>query len=136
MEELGLSETVLNLLEISLASGVPASDIIICLWTSCFYRLLENLRRSSLASKIAYADPSQEEYGLGLSLARGLRRPRSAGMAPTATQVSSSLTTAAVKTLAPDIIESIVVCHNMHPWQGCVLWHTTIESIWHGEVYA
>ena len=53
---------MLNLLEISLASGVPASlrnipekyNIIIRLWTNCFYRLLENLRRSSLASQIAY----------------------------------------------------------------------------------
>ena len=52
---------MLNLLEISLASGVPASlrnipdkyNIIIRLWTNCFYRLLENLRRSSLSSKIA-----------------------------------------------------------------------------------
>jgi hypothetical protein len=51
---------MLNLLEISLASGVPASlrnipdkyNIIIRLWTNCFYRLLENLRRSSLSSKI------------------------------------------------------------------------------------
>jgi protein SMG6 len=52
----------LNLLEISLASDVPASlrnipekyNIIIHLWTNCFYRLLENLRRSSLSSQIAY----------------------------------------------------------------------------------
>ena len=52
---------MLNLLEISLASGVPASlrnipdkyNIIIRLWTNCFYRLLENLRRSSLTSKVA-----------------------------------------------------------------------------------
>jgi protein SMG6 len=52
---------MLNLLEISLTSGVPTSlrnipdkyNIIIRLWTNCFYRLLENLRRSSLASKIA-----------------------------------------------------------------------------------
>jgi protein SMG6 len=51
---------MLNLLKISLASGVPASlrnipdkyNIIICLWTNCFYRL-ENLRHSSLTSKIA-----------------------------------------------------------------------------------
>jgi len=56
-----LSEMMLNLLEISLASGVPASlrnipekyNIIVRLWTNCFYRLLENLRRSSLSSKIA-----------------------------------------------------------------------------------
>ena len=58
---LRLSEMMLNLLEISLESAVPASlrnipdkyNIIICFWTNCFYRLLENLRRSSLASKIA-----------------------------------------------------------------------------------
>jgi protein SMG6 len=56
-----LSELMLRLLEISLAPGVPASlrnipekyNIIIRLWTNCFYRLLENLRRSSLNSKIA-----------------------------------------------------------------------------------
>jgi protein SMG6 len=52
---------MLNLLEISLATGVPTSlrnipdkyNIIIRLWTNGFYRLLENLRRSSLTSKIA-----------------------------------------------------------------------------------
>ena len=52
---------ILNLLEISSASGVPASlrnkpdkyNIVIRLWTNRFYRLLENLRRSSLSSKIA-----------------------------------------------------------------------------------
>ncbi|KAI9463378.1 hypothetical protein F5148DRAFT_1313175 [Russula earlei] len=56
-----LSEMMLNLLEVSLAPGVPASlrnipdkyNIVIRLWTNCFYRLLENLRRSSLNSKIA-----------------------------------------------------------------------------------
>ncbi|KAI9455599.1 hypothetical protein BJY52DRAFT_638264 [Lactarius psammicola] len=56
-----LSELMLRLLEISLAPGVPASlrnipekyNIIIRLWTNCFYRLLENLRRYSLSSKIA-----------------------------------------------------------------------------------
>jgi protein SMG6 len=56
-----LSELMLRLLEISLAPGVPASlrnipekyNIIIRLWTNCFYRLLENLRRSSLNSRIA-----------------------------------------------------------------------------------
>ena len=50
-----LSELMLNLLEISLTPGVPDSlrripekyNIIIRLWTNCFYRLLENLRRSS-----------------------------------------------------------------------------------------
>jgi hypothetical protein len=48
-------------MEISLASGVPTSlrnipekyNIIIRLWTNCFYRLLENLRRSALNFKIA-----------------------------------------------------------------------------------
>jgi hypothetical protein len=52
---------MLNLLEICLATGVPPSlrnipdkhNIIIRLWTSCFHRLLENLRRSSLTSRIA-----------------------------------------------------------------------------------
>jgi hypothetical protein len=52
---------VLNLLEISLATDVPTSlrnapdkyNIIIRLWTNCFHRLLKNLRRSSLTSKIA-----------------------------------------------------------------------------------
>ena len=56
-----LSELMLRLLEISLAPGVPASlrnipekyNIIIRLWTNCFYRLLENLRRSSLNSRVA-----------------------------------------------------------------------------------
>ena len=56
------AETMLNLLEISLSSDVPASlqnipekyNIIIHLWTSCFYRLLKNLWRSPLASQIAY----------------------------------------------------------------------------------
>ena len=56
-----LSELMLRLLEISLAPGVPASlrnipekyNIIIRLWTNCFYRLLENLRRYSLNSRIA-----------------------------------------------------------------------------------
>ena len=56
-----LSELMLRLLEISLAPGVPASlrnipekyNIIIRLWTNCFYRLLENLRRCSLNSRIA-----------------------------------------------------------------------------------
>jgi len=56
-----LSELMLDLLTISLAPGVPASlknipekyNIIIHLWTNCFYRLLENLRRSSPTSKIA-----------------------------------------------------------------------------------
>jgi len=51
----------LPLSSISLANGVLASlrnipdkyGIIIRLWTNCFYRLLENLRRSSLISKIA-----------------------------------------------------------------------------------
>ena len=52
---------MLNLLEISLASGVSASlrnisekhNIIIHLWTNCFYCLLENLWCSFLSSKIA-----------------------------------------------------------------------------------
>jgi hypothetical protein len=52
---------VLNFLEICFATSVPASlrnipdkyNIIIRLWTSCFYRLLENLRRSSLTSEFA-----------------------------------------------------------------------------------
>jgi protein SMG6 len=61
MNVCSLSEMMLNLLEISLAPGVPVSlrnipqkyNIIIRLWTNCFYRLLENLRRSSLSSRIA-----------------------------------------------------------------------------------
>jgi hypothetical protein len=52
---------MLNLLEICLATGVPSAlrnipdkyNIIIRLWANCFYRLLENLRRSSLTSRIA-----------------------------------------------------------------------------------
>src|SRR5712691_4648152 len=56
-----LSELMLDLLTISLAPGVPTSlknipekyNIIIRLGTNCFYRLLENLRRSSPTSKIA-----------------------------------------------------------------------------------
>jgi len=116
---------MLNLLEISLASGVPASlrnipdkyNIIIRLWTNCFYRLLENLRRSSLTSKIAL-EYLQEfiyyaytfytallerntflDYRAGWLEALGdLARYRIviAAMIPTALQVSSSLTTAAV----------------------------------------
>jgi hypothetical protein len=39
---------VLNLLEISLASRYETYNIIIRLWTSCFYHLLKNLRRSAL----------------------------------------------------------------------------------------
>ncbi|KAN0128906.1 hypothetical protein V8E53_013279 [Lactarius tabidus] len=46
---------------ISLVPVIPTSlrnipekyNIIICLWTNCFYRLLENLRRYSLNSRIA-----------------------------------------------------------------------------------
>ena len=116
---------MLNLLEISLASGVPASlrnipdkyNIIIRLWTNCFYRLLENLRRSSLTSKIAL-EYLQEfiyyaytfytallerntflDYRAGWLEALGdLARYRIviAAMIPTTLQVSSSLTTAAV----------------------------------------
>jgi len=52
----------LNPLEISLAFDVPASlrnipekcNIMIHLWTNCFYHLLENLLRSSFSSQIAY----------------------------------------------------------------------------------
>jgi hypothetical protein len=52
---------MLNLLKLSRSSAVLASlcnipdkyNIIIRLWTSCFYRLLKNLQCSSLASKIA-----------------------------------------------------------------------------------
>jgi hypothetical protein len=52
---------MLRLLEISLVSGVLVSlrnipekyDIITRLWANCFYRLLENLRRYSLNSRIA-----------------------------------------------------------------------------------
>lgn len=116
---------MLNLLEISLASGVPASlrnipdkyNIIIRLWTNCFYRLLENLRRSALNSKIAL-EYLQEfiyyaytfytallerntflDYRAGWLEALGdLARYRIviASMVPNAPQVSSSLTTAAV----------------------------------------
>ncbi|THH08573.1 hypothetical protein EW146_g8951 [Bondarzewia mesenterica] len=56
-----LAEMMHNLLEISLAPSVPASlrsipekyRIVIRLWSHAFHRLLENLRRSSLSSKIA-----------------------------------------------------------------------------------
>ncbi|KAI0262907.1 hypothetical protein BC834DRAFT_889594 [Gloeopeniophorella convolvens] len=56
-----LADMMLNLLEISQAPGVPVSlrnipekyNIITRLWTNGFHRLLENLRRSSLGSKIA-----------------------------------------------------------------------------------
>ena len=120
-----LSELMLNLLEISLAPGVPASlrnipekyNIIIRLWTNCFYRLLENLRRSSLTSKIAleylqefiyYAYTfytallernSFSDYRSGWLEALGdLARYRIviAAMIPAPTRGSSSLTTAAV----------------------------------------
>jgi hypothetical protein len=120
-----LSEMMLNLLEISLASGVPASlrnipdkyNIIIRLWTNCFYRLLENLRRSSLTSKIALEYLQEfiyyaytfytallerntfSDYRAGWLEALGdLARYRIviAAMVPTAHHGSSSLTTAAV----------------------------------------
>ncbi|TFY73283.1 hypothetical protein EWM64_g10729, partial [Hericium alpestre] len=56
-----LVEMMHNLLEMSLAPGVPASlrnipakyNITIRLWTHGFHCILENLRRSSLSSKIA-----------------------------------------------------------------------------------
>jgi protein SMG6 len=56
-----LSELMLCLLEISLAPGGSASlrnipknyNIIIRLWTNCFYRLLDNLRQCSINSRIA-----------------------------------------------------------------------------------
>ena len=119
-----LSEMMLNLLEISLASGVPASlrnipdkyNIIIRLWTNCFYRLLENLRRSSLTSKIALEYLQEfiyyaytfytallerntfSDYRAGWLEALGdLARYRIviAAMVPTTSHGSSSLTTAA-----------------------------------------
>jgi hypothetical protein len=117
---------MLNLLEISLATGVPASlrnipdkyNIIIRLWTNCFYRLLENLRRSSLTSKIAleylqefiyYAytfytalleRDTFKDYRAGWLEALGdLARYRIviAAMVPTSHHGSSSLTTANLK---------------------------------------
>ncbi|KAI0063876.1 hypothetical protein BV25DRAFT_1899085 [Artomyces pyxidatus] len=56
-----LAEMMHNLLQISLAHNVPVSlrsipknyNIIICLWTHAFHRLLEHLRRASLNSRIA-----------------------------------------------------------------------------------
>ncbi|KAI0303402.1 hypothetical protein B0F90DRAFT_1911396 [Multifurca ochricompacta] len=121
-----LSEMMLNLLEISLSPRVPVSlrsipdkyNIIIRLWTNCFYRLLENLRRSSLSSKIAfeylqefiyyaytfYAALLEREtfsgYRSGWLEALGdLARYRSviAVMVPATTHPSSSLTAAAVR---------------------------------------
>jgi len=120
-----LSELMLNLLEISLTPGVPASlrnipekyNIIIRLWTNCFYRLLENLRRSSLTSKIALEYLQEfiyyaytfytallerntfSDYRSGWLEALGdLARYRIviAAMIPAHTRGSSSLTTAAV----------------------------------------
>jgi hypothetical protein len=116
---------MLNLLEISLAPGVPVSlrnipekyNIIIRLWTNCFYRLLENLRRSSLTSRIAleylqefiyYAytfytalleRETFSDYRTGWLEALGdLARYRIviAAMIPTQTRPSTSLTTAAL----------------------------------------
>ncbi|TFK55267.1 hypothetical protein OE88DRAFT_1654050 [Heliocybe sulcata] len=57
-----LAEMMHNLLEISLAPSVPASlrnipqkyNIIIRLWTHGFHKLLENLRRSSWTSVVAF----------------------------------------------------------------------------------
>jgi protein SMG6 len=115
----GADDAEIGLLEISLASGVPASlrnipnkyNIIIRLWTSCFYCLLKNLRRSSLASKIVleyyaytfYAALLERytflDYRAGWLEALGdLTRYRIviAGMVPTAPQGSSYLTTVAV----------------------------------------
>ena len=120
-----LSELMLDLLAISLAPGVPASlknipekyNIIIRLWTNCFYRLLENLRRSSPASKIAleylqefiyYAytfytaflerNTFKEYRASWLEALGDLARYRIviAAMIPTHTRTTSSLTTAAV----------------------------------------
>jgi protein SMG6 len=120
-----LSELMLDLLAISLAPGVPASlrqipekyNIIIRLWTNCFYRLLENLRRSSLTSKIAleylqefiyYAytfytallerNTFSDYRSNWLEALGDLARYRIviAAMIPTHTRTSSSLTTAAV----------------------------------------
>jgi hypothetical protein len=114
-----------NLLEISLTLGAPASlrnipekyNNTIRLWTNCSYRLLENLRRSSLTSKIAleylqefiyYAYTfytallernSFSNYRSGWLEALGdLARYRIviAAMIPAPTRGSSSLTTAAV----------------------------------------
>jgi hypothetical protein len=116
---------MLNLLEISLAPGVPDSlrripekyNIIIRLWTNCFYRLLENLRRSSLTSKIAleylqefiyYAytfytallerNTFSDYRSNWLEALGDLARYRIviAAMIPATTRTSSSLTTAAV----------------------------------------
>jgi protein SMG6 len=115
---------MLNLLEISLASGVPASlhnipdkYTIIRLWTKCFYRLLENLQRSSLSSKIALEYLQEfiyytytfytvllemntfSDYRAGWLEALGdLARYHIviAAMVPTTSHGSSSLTTAAI----------------------------------------
>ena len=116
---------MLDLLTVSLAPGSPASfqnipekyNIIIRLWTNCFYRLLENLRRSSPTSKIAleylqdfiyytytfYTSLLErntfKEYRVGWLEALGdLARYRIVitGMIPAHTRTPSSSTTAAV----------------------------------------
>ncbi|KAH9057140.1 hypothetical protein EDB83DRAFT_2390413 [Lactarius deliciosus] len=100
-----LSELMLRLLEISLAPGVPASlrnipekyNIIIRLWTNCFYRLLENLRRYSLNSRIA---ETFKDYRPGWLEALGdLARYRIviATMVPAPLRPSRTLTAAAVR---------------------------------------
>jgi len=116
---------MLNLLEISLAPGVPSSlrnipdkyNIIIRLWTNCFYRLLENLRRSSHSSKIALEYLQEFIYFAYTFYTALLERKTFSGyrsswlealgdlaryriviaaMVPTPTRVSSSLTAAAL----------------------------------------
>ena len=120
---LSLSKMMFNLLEISLASAVPASlrnipdkyNIIICLWTNCFYRLLENLRRSSSLPRLRWNtcksllcihflhNPSREKHFFGLlsRLAWGSWWPRTISYCHSrdgsySPQVSSSLTAATV----------------------------------------
>ena len=88
-----LSELMLDLLTISLVAGIPTSlknipqkyNIIIRLWTNCFYRLLKNLWHSSPISKIAW------------NIARVDSRPLATlPNIPTHICTTSSLTTAAV----------------------------------------
>ena len=72
-----LSEMMLNLsLEFSVPASLEISDkynITICLWINCFYRLLENLHRSSLAFKFVL-EYLKEVYLLRIHLLHGSSR--------------------------------------------------------------
>ncbi|KAI0258142.1 hypothetical protein BC834DRAFT_975458 [Gloeopeniophorella convolvens] len=110
-----LADMMLNLLEISQAPGVPVSlcnipekyNIITRLWTNGFHRLLENLHRSSLGSKIAMEHLQEFIYYAYTFYTALLKREPLLGnlarycmaiaaMIPAPAQPSSTLTVAAI----------------------------------------